>query len=258
MAIEWVLTTLTSFVIFTATVIHAIAGFGYAQVAMGLLPLFRQPSSASVVFTITAIVSNARVFWSVRDNFSWKDWGFPVGGLVFGLPLGIYVFKGLDDALMRLVIGVVLILSVIFIIVVKQSSTVDQWLEQKNVRPDWKSGFLAGFIAGILGGAVAIPGPSMILYGAVMISLGLWHAEKMKAILTAFFGTLMTYRLMALIVTADVTVSLATEAMIALPALLIGAWVGIKIFNYLPQKIFSWIVLGGLTINAIILIITAL
>lgn len=258
MEIEWIITGLTSIIIFIAAFIHAIAGFGYSQVVMGLLPLVRNPGSSSIVSTITAIGTNTRVFWSVRDHFSLKDWGVPVSGLVFGLPLGIYVFKGLNDTLMRLTIGVVLIVSVFFIVSIQKLSLVDQWLQEKNVTSGWKTGFIAGFIAGILGGAVAIPGPPMILYGAVMISLGVWSGEKMKAVLTAFFGTLMVYRFTALLVTADVTVSLITEAVIAVPALLMGAWVGIKIFNAIPQKIFSWVVLGGLTINAVILIVTAL
>lgn len=251
------LIVLTSVVIFIAATVHGIAGFGYAQVAMGILPLFRQPGSASIIFTITAIVSNASVFWSVRDKFSWEEWGVPAIGLVGGLPVGIYIFKGLNDSFMRLLIGLLLIISVIIVLATEKSSRIEQWIKKNHLRPDWKIGFLAGFIAGILGGAVAIPGPSMILYGSAMMTLNIWDGEKMKAILTSFFGTLMAYRLMVLLVTADLTAPLVAEAVIVLPVLLIGAWVGIRIFNYMPQKIFSWIVLGGLTINAVILIVVA-
>ncbi|MGC9307823.1 MAG: sulfite exporter TauE/SafE family protein [Thermoplasmatota archaeon] len=257
MDIEWILVGLTSLVIFVATVVHGIAGFGYAQVAMGLLPLFRSPGPASVVFTITAVFANWRVFWSVRDEFAWKDWAVPVAGLIVGLPVGIYVFTGLNDALMRLAIGIVLLVSVAFIIAIRQSSFVNNWIQQNNIKPGWKTAVTAGFFGGILGGAVAIPGPPMILYGAFMMGAGFWSDTKMKAVLTAFFGTLMLYRLGTLIVTADVTLPLTIEALIALPALFLGAWAGIQVFNRLPQHIFRWLVLIGLTITAALLIIAA-
>jgi uncharacterized membrane protein YfcA len=255
--IDWMLTGLTALVIFVGTLVHGIAGFGYAQVAMGLLPLFRSPGSASVVFTITAVFANWRVFWSVRDNFIWKDWMVPVAGLVIGLPMGIYLFTGLNDVLMRLFIGVVLLVSVVFIIALRQYSFLNDWINKKNIQPGWKTGVTAGFLGGVLGGAIAIPGPPMILYGAFMMGAGFWSDTKMKAVLTAFFGTLMLYRLGALLVTADVTLSLTIEAMIVLPALFLGAWTGIRIFNRLPQYIFRWIVLIGLIVTATLLIIAA-
>lgn len=255
--VDWILAGLTSLVIFVAAVVHGIAGFGYAQVAMGLLPLFRSPGPASVVFTITAVFANWRVFWSVRDEFAWKDWAVPVAGLIIGLPVGIYLFTGLNDALMSLAIGIVLLISVVFIIAIRQSSLVNNWIKQNNIKPGWKTAVTAGFFGGILGGAVAIPGPPMILYGAFMMGAGFWSNTKMKAVLTAFFGTLMLYRLGTLIVTADVTLPLTIEALIALPALFLGAWAGIRVFNRLPQHIFRWLVLIGLTITAALLIIAA-
>ncbi|MFO8133177.1 MAG: sulfite exporter TauE/SafE family protein [Thermoplasmatota archaeon] len=257
MDVAWMTAALTSLVVFIASLVHGIAGFGYAQVAMGLLPLFRSPGPASVVFTITAIAANWRIFWSVRDDFAWKAWTVPVVGLVVGLPIGIYMFQGLDEGLLRLVIGVVLLLSVVFIVVIRQSELFDAWVGQRTVSPGWMWGVTAGFFGGVLGGAVAIPGPPMILYGAFMLAAGFWSDREMKAVLTAFFGTLMVYRLGTLAVTADVTVPLTVEALIALPALLLGAWMGIRVFDRLPQHMFRWIVLGALTVTAVLLIAAA-
>ena len=43
MITDWVTTGLTALVIFLAAAVHGITRFGYAQVSMGLLPLFRNP-----------------------------------------------------------------------------------------------------------------------------------------------------------------------------------------------------------------------
>jgi hypothetical protein len=258
MNIDWLITGLTALVILVATVVHGIAGFGLAQVSMGLMPLFRSTASASVVFSIVAVVSNARIWWSVRDDFDWRKWLFPVIGLAVGLPLGILVFSNLDETQLKIAVGITLLLAVILIVVVRQISAVQEWFERIDLHPGWKTGVVAGFLAGVLGGAVAIPGPPMILYGAFMVANDLWEGSEMRATFTAFFGTLMLYRVASLLVAGQVTLPLAVEAAIALPALFLGSWLGIKIYNVIPQRIFRWIVLGMLTVNAIILLVTAL
>lgn len=250
----WVTTGLTALVIFLATVVHGITGFGYAQVSMGLLPLFRNPGAASIIFTVTAIFSNGRVWWSVRDDFDWRNWVVPVVGLALGLPLGVYIFSSLNETQLRAAIGVVLLVAVVLIASVRQLDTVTNWIQESGLKPGWKTSVTAGFLSGIFGGAVAIPGPPMIVYGAFMAAGGFWSDREMKAVFTAFFGTLMVYRLGTLGVTGSVSLQLLVEAAITLPGLFIGAWVGVNIFNRVPQTVFGWLVLGLLTINALILL----
>jgi hypothetical protein len=258
MDINWLDTALSALSILAGTLVHGIAGFGLAQVSMGLMPLFRSPESASVIFSFIAVISNLRIWWSVREDFVVRDWLIPVAGLAVGMPLGIFLFSNLNQAQLRIAIGITLLIAVVLIAAVRQSSVVKDWLKEQEIEPDWKAGVLAGFLAGVLGGAVAIPGPPMILYGAFMVAAGYWEGDKMKAIFTAFFGTLMLYRVGSLAVTGEVTGPLLVEAAIAVPALLIGAFIGIKIYKLIPERVFSWVVLGMLTVNAIILLTSAL
>jgi uncharacterized membrane protein YfcA len=66
----------------------------------------------------------------------------------------------------------------------------------------------------------------------------------------------MLYRVIAVSIQGEMTGSLALEAAIAIPGLLLGAWIGIYIFNKIPQKTFNWVILSLLTVNAFILIFT--
>ncbi len=257
MDINWVTTALSALVILGATVVHGVAGFGLAQVAMGLMPLFRSPSSASVIFSIIAIISNFRIWWSVREDFDWKAWSIPVIGLAVGLPLGIIVFARLSQPQLRIAIGITLLIAVALLGAVRQSSVVKDWLRNTGFEPGWPIGVTAGLLAGILGGAIAIPGPPMILYGSFMLAAGYWKGDKMKAVFTAFFGTLMFYRVGSLAVTGEITAPLLVESAVAVPALLLGAWLGIKIYDLVPEEIFSWVVLAMLTGNALVLLLTS-
>lgn len=256
MEIEWLNTILTAVTMFFAAIVHGISGFGFAQVSMGILPLFRSAASAAAIFSVVAVVSNFRVWWSVRKDFDWKHWLKLVIGLAAGMPLGIYVFNQLDENQVRLAIGIVLLAAVFFIIVDKQTSVMKNWFKNKEYQDGYLLPIIVGFLAGILGGAVAIPGPPMIVYGTFMVATGVWTGEKMKAIFTAFFGTLMLYRVLAITVQGDITGGWLLEALIAIPAMLVGAWIGIYIFEKIPKKIFSWVVLALLTVNAFILLFT--
>ena len=69
---------------------QGITGFGTSQFTMGVLPLFRDAGSASIVVSFIVFIMNLHVFWGVRDEFNWKDWIIPVAGLAIGPPIGIY------------------------------------------------------------------------------------------------------------------------------------------------------------------------
>ncbi|MFO7942615.1 MAG: sulfite exporter TauE/SafE family protein [Bacillota bacterium] len=255
MGIDLLEVGITAFVFFLAAIVHGIAGFGFAQVSMGLLPLFRSAGAASVVFSMVAVAANARVLWSVREDFQWKDWAIPVAGLAAGMPIGIHYFQQLGEDQLRSIIGATLLLAVILIVAMRQLPFIRNWIEESGFEPGWIWGVAAGFLAGILGGAIAIPGPPMIMYGTFMVGAGLWKGQRMKAVFTAFFGTVQLYRLASLLIAGSVTIPLVTQAALGLPALFLGAWLGILIFRHISQGIFRWVVLAMLTTNALILLI---
>ena len=254
MGIDWVVTGLTALVVFFATTIHGIAGFGTGQITMGILPFFREPGPASVIVSMLVLVTNIRVLWSVRDSFNWKDWLIPVIGLVVGLPIGVYLFGTLDQEGLRVAIGIVMLIGTILILLTRQVTVINDWIRSTGWQPGPISGVIAGFLSGITGGAVSIPGPPMILYGAFLVETEYWEPKQMKAIFTAFFATNLLYRLGILMFTGDVTGELALEALIVAPALFLGTWLGIKLFDRLPKDAFRWFLIIFLFVLSLLLI----
>ncbi|MFW5938550.1 MAG: TSUP family transporter [Halanaeroarchaeum sp.] len=181
----------------------------------------------------------------------------PVAGLAAGMPLGVVAFQQFDEAQLRVAIGAVLVLAVIVVGATQQLDEVTDFIEERDYRPGKVAGATAGFLAGILGGSVAVPGPPMIVYGAFMSASGFWSNEEMKSVFTAFFGTLMLYRLASLAYSGAVTLPLLTEAAIAMPMVFVGAWLGVYVFDHVPEGVFQWIVLALLTVNAFVLLFTA-
>jgi len=258
MQLDPITTGLTAIVILLATFIHGVAGFGAAQVAMGLLPLFRNPDSSSIIFTYAAIVLNLRVLWSVREEFRLKDWLVPIVGLAIGMPVGIFAFQGLDEVALRVIIGVTLVVGVALIVIMRMTDVGKRWMKQRSESPDKKYGVLAGLLAGILGGSIAIPGPPMILYGSYLLSSEEWTGNQTKAVFTAFFGTLMSYRLVTLAAIGEITLALSLEALLVMPALAIGSGLGILVYSRIDERKFRWLVVIGLAINAVVLIFSSI
>ena len=72
---------------------------------------------------------------------------------------------------------------------------------------------------------------------------------------TAFFATNLLYRLGVMMFTGDITGPLMLEALIMVPALILGTWLGIKLFEHMPKKIFRWAVLVLLLVLGTLLIV---
>ncbi len=140
MGIDWIVTLWSALVVLVATTVHGITGFGTGQITMGVLPLFRDAGSASIVVSIVVFITNLRVFWSVRDKFNLKDWMIPVVGLVLGLPLGIYLFGAWDEGQLRMAIGVVMIISAVLILLLRQIKSIREWIKGTGWQPGRVSG----------------------------------------------------------------------------------------------------------------------
>jgi uncharacterized protein len=254
MDFDWVLTGLTALVVLAATTVHGIVGFGTGQITMAVLPFFREPGPASIIVSIIVFVTNVRVFWNSREDFVLKDWLIPVIGLAVGLPIGIWLFSSLEQDQMSMVIGIVMLIATILIFLTRQIESLRKKIRESGYQPGPISGILAGFLSGIMGGAVSIPGPPMIIYGAFLVETEYWTPKQMKAIFTAFFATNLLYRLGVLLFTGDVTAELTLEALIILPAVFLGTWLGLLLFDRMPREAFRWFVLIFLFVLSLLLI----
>jgi uncharacterized protein len=254
MNFDWVTTGLTALVVFFATTVHGITGFGTGQITMGVLPFFREAGPASIIVSILVFITNVRVFWSVRENFNFKDWMIPVTGLLVGLPVGIILFGRLEQQGMSIAIGIVMLIGTVIIFLTRQVPKIGEWIRSTGYQPGPISGIIAGFLSGVTGGAVSIPGPPMIIYGAFLVETEYWKPAQMKAIFTAFFAANLLYRLGALLFTGDLTGELALEALVISPVLFLGTWLGIKLFDKLPAEAFRWFLIIFLLILSLLLI----
>jgi uncharacterized membrane protein YfcA len=228
-------------VVFLASFVMGLTGFGIALVAMAVLPWLMSPVTAIVVLTVYALVFSLVVVIQLRRELTPRALVNLLIGTLAGAPLGVWVLASLPVTALNRLIGLVLVMVVV--------------LELRGVLPTrlvgraWGLG--AGFLAGLIGGAVGTPGPPVIVYATTQG----WSPRTMKANTMAFFVANQSVILAgywgAGLLTRDVATVAAT---FALPALA-GVATGVALFGRLDPVRFRQAVFALLLVSGLVLLV---
>lgn len=160
-------------VVFVASLVMGLTGFGIALVAMAFLPYVMPTATAVVLLTIYALVFSLIVVVQLRRDLTPRALVDLAAGTLAGIPPGVWLLASLPPSLLNRLIGAVLVVVVA--------------LELRHALPGrlagrgWALG--AGFLAGLVGGAVGTPGPPVIVYATTQG----WSPRAFRANVQAFF-----------------------------------------------------------------------
>jgi len=239
MTFTWVAGAL---VMFVASFVMGLTGFGIALVAMAFLPFLMSSVTAIVVLTIYALVFSIVVGVPLRRDVTPRALIDLLIGTVVGAPLGVWGLASLPVSALNRLIGLVLV--------------VVTALEFRGAMPTrltgraWGLG--AGLLAGVLGAAVGTPGPPVIVYATTQG----WSPRTMKANTMSFFianqGVILVGYWWAGLLTREV----ANVAVIfALPALA-GVAAGAALFGRLDPVKFRRVVFALLLVSGLVLLVS--
>lgn len=199
-----------------AAVLRAFSGFGFALAAMPLLVLVIDPARAVVLCALLSLVAGLR---TVRRSITESDRGLLkpllIGSLI-GTPIGVALLDLLPAETMKLLIGGGVLGSALLL---------------------WRTGVMAGagrglalpvgLSAGLMGGALAIPGPPIVVF-----LLGTEpDARRARATLMAFFNLTSVMSLIGYTFTGKIDEISPAQFALALPCLLFGDWLGFRLFE---------------------------
>jgi uncharacterized membrane protein YfcA len=228
-------------VIFLASFVMGLTGFGIALVAMAFLPWLMSPVTAIVVLTVYAFVFSIVVVIQLRRDLTPRALVDLFIGTVAGTPIGVWALASLPVTALNRLIGLVLVVVVA--------------LEFRGAMPRHLGGrawrFATGFLSGVIGGAVGTPGPPVIVY----VTTQGWSPHTMKANTMGFFvinqGVILAgYWWMGLLTREVATVAAA----FALPALA-GVGAGVALFGRLDPVRFRRIVFDLLLVSGVLLLV---
>ncbi len=160
-------------VVFVSTLVHAVFGFGSALVAMPILAMFMGLSFATPFVALMCSVINLILAVHYRKEVYWRPVIQMVLGSLMGIPMGIWLLKGLNEDSLRFILGLIIAGNSVYALV-------------KIQMPQLKSDRLAwffGLISGVLGGAYNTNGPSVVIYGVMRR----WPALNFIATMQCYF-----------------------------------------------------------------------
>ena len=238
MTLAWAVGAL---VIFAASFVMGLTGFGIALVAMAFLPWVMSPVTAVVLLTIYALVFSVVVVVPLRHEVHGRALTDLLIGTVLGTPLGVWVLASLPITALNRLIGAVLIVVV----------ALELFRALPTRLPGRGWGLGAGFLSGLVGGAVGTPGPPVVLYATTQG----WSPRVLKANVTAFFvvnqAAILTAYWWTGLITREVIV---TTLAFALPAMA-GIGSGMALFGRLDPARFRRVVFALLLLSGVILLV---
>jgi uncharacterized protein len=160
-------------VLFVATLIRSVFGFGEALVAVPLLALIIPVQVAAPVAVLVSITVAGIIVVQDWRKIHVRSAGWLVLSTMMGIPLGLILLKAAAEPVVKgLLASVIIAFSAHSLLRGKQR-------ELKNDKLAW----LFGFSAGVLGGAYGMNGPPLVIYG----SLRRWSPEYFRATLQGYF-----------------------------------------------------------------------
>jgi uncharacterized membrane protein YfcA len=224
-----------------ASTLAAVAGFGGAAILLPVLVLVVGPRDAIPVLTIAQLVGNGSRVVLNRDALSWPIVGwFALGGIPAAL-IGGFLFAAAPlEALTRL-IGAFLLASV-------------AW---RHLRPA-PSGVLGPRTFTVIGAVFAFASALVGSVGPIMAPFFL-AAGLLKS---AYIGTeaaatvvMHVTKLVAYGIAALLSVAVLAVGLVMAPAMIAGSWIGKRIVDRLPERVFVAVIEVVLVVTGIAFLI---
>tara|TARA_R110002096_G_scaffold299538_2_gene494292 strand:+ start:562 stop:1314 length:753 start_codon:yes stop_codon:yes gene_type:complete len=159
--------------VFIAAMLRAFTGFGFALAALPVLSMFLAPStSVSIIATLTLLISlpTLKSYWGVVP-FP------PIAGMLalsaMGTLGGVYILLLISPDIFRLSIGITVMIACALL----------SRFRPKERKIGGPLAWLVGLSSGIMNGAIAIPGPPVIVYAMAVFP----EPAKSRAFLMLFF-----------------------------------------------------------------------
>jgi uncharacterized membrane protein YfcA len=221
-----------------ASTLAGVTGFGGAAVLLPVLIVVFGAREAVPILTVAQLIGNGSRVWFNYRALDWRvvAW-FTVGGVPMAL-LGGYLFARAPLPALSRLLGAFLIFVVLW-----------RHLRPKQPKPFPVAAFAgigagASFLSALLGSVGPIMAPFFLAYGLVK---GAYIGTEALSTVVMHVTKLVAYRQTSVLTTSDVIIGLALG-----PIMILGSYLGKRIVERLPERIFvalieAVLLIAGLT-----------
>lgn len=229
----------------TGGFVSGLTGFGTGLSALPFWLIVLPPVLASPLVVICSIVAQLQTLPSIWHAIEWRRvLPFILGGLV-GVPLGTALLALVSVQGFRLLVGFFLVGYCSFMLLRKAAPTLSWGGRGADA--------LVGIGSGLLGGLAGLSG----VLPTVWASLRGWSKLQKRGLFQVFNTSILSVALLSQLLGGIVTAEVWRLALIALPATLLGAWLGRRLYLRLGDNRFDQIVLLLLLLSGISIIVSS-
>ena len=211
--------------------VNGLSGFGLAMAAVPLWLLALSPANAASLAAICAVAAHLQSLSLIVHAIDTRRLApFIVGGVI-GIPAGTWLLAGVDAATFRFWVGSLIVAYSLVMLSGRVRLRVPE-----SVAADGVIGFLGGVLGALAGLSGALP--------AIWSGLRDWGKDARRAVLQPFNMAILALSIVAHALAGLFTVELFRAVAFALPATLIGAYAGKRLYRRLGDRHFDRVVLA--------------
>ena len=234
------------FAVFVASTVSSVAGFAFSALCGSLLfHLMARPVEAVQVMIVCSIAMQLFGVAALWRSIDWHSLPIFLFGGIFGVPAGVYLLLHLESGTYRVVIGGLLIGYSGYLLLRRPT---------RAIRTGSVSDACAGFLGGLTGGLAGFPGAFVTIW----CGLKGWDKERQRGVYQPFILGMQPITLLAISLmrpSSSAAAPLGLQMLAFVPAALLGAWFGLRIFNRLSDRQFNLAVNALLIVSGIALIL---
>jgi uncharacterized protein len=227
---------------FAGAVVAGISGFAFGLVVASLWLYILNPLQSATLIVAFGLIIQGYSVWKLRRALDWqKLWPF-LAGAALGVPAGVTLLRWSDPHSVRMAVGAFL---------VAYSAYAFARPTLKPISAGGKAADAAiGFSNGLLAGVTGLAGILVTIWSG----LRGWPKDVQRAVFQPVAVAIFLMSALWLGATGTVTGETVRLFLIGLPAVILGTWLGFKLFGRIDEGTFRRIVLALLFVSGVFLL----
>jgi uncharacterized membrane protein YfcA len=217
-----------------AAIVSGSSGFAFGLISSAIWLHVLAPSQVVPLAVICSLLVNLMMVWKLRGQMQFKLLLPFLAGAMIGVPLGVAALHRLDSHLVRQGVGVLLVVYSITML-------------RKPVMPVLSLGPLVGPVAdgavgmlgGFMGGATSLNG----VFPTLWCGLRCWSKAEQRGVFQPYILIVHAVTLAWMGGAGELTPALGMNVLLCIPALLIGGWLGLRLFHRVSETGFRKMIL---------------
>ena len=221
-------------------------GTAFGLIAMAIWLHVMDPARAVPLVVTCSILLNLTMVWKLRDNISTQRLAPFLVGALFGVPLGIAALRQLNPALIRDVVGLLLIgYSVLML---------TRWRMPVLALPSASGRVLdasVGMLGGFMGGSTSLNG----VFPTLWSGLRGWTKHQQRGMFQPYILLVHMYTLAWLGGVGGLSRHTGYDVWLCVPALAAGGFLGLRVFHHASDEGFKKLILTMFLLSGMLLLL---